>query len=228
MYSEQTIRKYLAAMKDAVDYYSTVVTNTSKHKVSISEGNDKIGHVPNVSIPPVLSCPHCAECMWWCYDIRDCFRWGYDFTSGPAAARAKNWVIFRTSPKRYFEDIARYLAEIHPSHFRWHVGGDTPNEVYRDGMLWIGEKFPETFFWSYTKEYELWNPVDLPKNFVMMYSEWRGLEMDNPHNRPTFKVRFKGEDIPQGCTWKCPGNCDICRAAHRGCVVGESTWVDEH
>ena len=28
--------------------------------------------------------------------------------------------------------------------------------------------------------------------------------------------------------YECPGNCDICKAIHRGCVAGENTFAKEH
>lgn len=224
MYSEKTIEKYLTAMEKWLRFYTE---NIDTAHVSISDGNGKVGTIANVSTAAILTCPHCKQCKYHCYDIRDCFKFGYD--SITMQARAKNTAILLQDFARYFFEIRAFLKTYGGGYFRWHVGGETKDARYRDEMIATAIMFPEIFFFTYTKEYALWNEIKtLPGNLVVMYSEWRGLPMDNPHNRPVFKVRFKGEDIPDGCTWKCPGKCEICRKAHRGCIAGENTWVDEH
>ena len=52
------------------------------------------------------------------------------------------------------------------------------------------------------------------------------MPMDNPHGMPEFRVVFKDETPPAG--HYCPGNCDICKNLHRGCVEGETTYCMEH
>ena len=222
MYKEQTIEKYLGAMQRWMKFYLENIEDTH---VVISEYNDKVGDIANVSTAAILTCPHCQQCKYWCYDIRDCFKFGYDST--PMKARAKNTAVLFKDPDRFFWEIGDFLKNYKSDLFRWHVGGETRDRAYRDNLLKTAVDNPIRQF-TYTKEYELWNEVKLPSNLVVMYSDWKGLPMDNPHNRPVFKVRFKGDPVPKDCTWKCPGNCDVCRAAKRGCVVGENTWVDEH
>lgn len=73
-YSELTIKGYLKLANYWFDYYMSEPLETLH--VSISSGNDKIGHAWNVSLLPILTCPNCSECQKLCYDIRDCIRYG--------------------------------------------------------------------------------------------------------------------------------------------------------
>lgn len=67
----------------------------------------------------------------------------------------------------------------------------------------------------------------VPANLKIMFSEWRGMPMVNPYNFPEFRVVFKADAVkPVG--HYCPGNCDVCKAAGRGCVAGETTYCNEH
>lgn len=51
--------------------------------------------------------------------------------------------------------------------------------------------------------------------------------MNNPYGMLVFKVRFKGEAIPEA-DHQCPGNCEVCIAAGCGCMNGCTVWVNEH
>ena len=73
----------------------------------------------------------------------------------------------------------------------------------------------------------------LPSNFHVMFSEWDGLKMDNPYNMPVFTCKLKAGNKDRSAEsfesmYKCPGNCDICKASGRGCIAGENTFADEH
>lgn len=118
-------------------------------------------------------------------------------------------------------------------YFRWHVAGDIVDTDYFARMVEIAKNHPDFTFWTYTKNYDAVNAyVDahgvnsVPNNLSVMFSEWRGMEMKNPYGFPQFSVVFKDEQKPQG--FYCPGNCDVCKAARRGCVVGENVYCMEH
>ena len=51
--------------------------------------------------------------------------------------------------------------------------------------------------------------------------------MDNPYNFPEFRVVFK-DDLVKPVGFYCPGNCDICKVAGRGCIARETTYCNEH
>lgn len=224
MYKQETVNKYIESMTKWIHFFSE---NVSDYHLSISDSNEKIGDIGNISTAAIFTCPHAQRCKYWCYDIRDCFKFGYNSTT--MKARAKNTAILLQDFARYFFEIRAFLRVYGGDCFRWHVGGETKDRAYRDEMITTAVMFPEIFFFTYTKEYELWNEIPvLPVNLVVMYSEWKGLPLINPYNRPVFKVRFKGDPVPAECTWKCPGKCQVCRKVKRGCMIGENTWVDEH
>lgn len=226
MFKEETIRNYIERMNTAIEHY--MQDDMEGLHLAFSYGNSKIGHVLNVSLPAIHTCAHCAQCKHYCYDVRDC-----RYTNA-LNARARNYVVMRKDIVRYFSEIWAKMSRRRKNfYFRFHVGGEIPSYTYFDYMVQTAEKFPRWVIWAYTKEYAIvneWIAIngELPSNFHVMFSEWRGLPMDNPYNMPEFRVIFKGETIPEDCTWICPGNCDICKLAGRGCLVGETTYAHEH
>lgn len=226
MFKHETITRYLGTMRDAIRTY---MASEDAIKVSISKGNSKIGKVMNVSLPAIFTCGHCKECKGYCYDIRDC-RY-----SNVVNARARNYVAMIRDIDNYFSQIWAAMSRRRINkYFRFHVGGDIPSMMYFEYMVETARKFPDWIIWSYTKEYAIVNEWirrngSLPSNLTIMFSEWRGLPMDNPYNMPEFRVIFKGENVPADCTWICPGCCDICKLGKkRGCVAGETTYAHEH
>jgi hypothetical protein len=110
---------------------------------------------------------------------------------------------------------------------------------YFNRMIENAKANPDFIIWTYTKEYNTVNEwiknhgetkESLPKNFTVMFSEWRGLEMKNPYGLPEFRVVMKDDESKpdQMKNHYCPGNCDICKKCNRGCVVGETTYCNEH
>ena len=63
-YRMETIKSMIEKMAELTRKYRTLPV--SEIKLCISNGNVKIGRVMNVSLPPVLSCPNCSECMKIC------------------------------------------------------------------------------------------------------------------------------------------------------------------
>lgn len=237
-YSRETIEHFITLARYWMDYYSRQDIDTLH--VSISEGNDKIGHAWNVSTLPVFTCPNCDECKWLCYDIRDCLLYGDGDKNNTIKARAKNTVILLKDRDRFFREIDAFLSTRRKhKYFRWHVGGECKDTDYAVRMIDIAHRHADWTMWTYTKNYKAMNEAidfvntrkgmtrGVPANFTIMYSEWRGMKMDNPHRQPEFRVVFKSDTVkPVG--YYCPGNCDICKANHRGCIAGETTYCNEH
>ena len=228
MSKEERLHKYLRLMSERIKYWSK---RLSEIKVCLSDGNRKIGKVMNVSTAPVFCCGNCAECRHLCYDIKACFQY-----ENVRDARARNTVLARQNPEEYFRQIDEAISRRRTNkYFRWHVAGDILNYAYFENMVRIAEKHPDFLFWTYTKMYWIVNQyIDnhgpLPSNLHVMFSEWRGMPMDNPHGMPEFRVVFHDDAVkpdPKTCHY-CPGNCDICKALHRGCVAGETTYCNEH
>ena len=222
---------YFSRMNSARAMYDNMPVDSIR--VCVSVCNRKIGKALNVSLPPVLSCPNCAGCMRECYDVRDC-RY-----KNVLNARARNMSILSRDMGKYFRDIIDAIKH-HPSFraFRWHVGGDVPpgasGAEYVRNMMDIARMFPGVRFWTYTKNYRAYNEYvrthggsiasAIPENMSVMFSEWRGIPMENPYGFPEFKAYYDDELAPEG-VMECTGDCRVCLATGRGCPHRESVWT---
>lgn len=228
MYSNETIHKVTDMLKSKTREY-IAQGDASAIKMAISKGNRKIGRVMNVSLPPILTCANCKECKYLCYDIKACAQ----YPNTVIDARAKNLAILRLNRDDFFKRIDDAMNRRRVNKFfRWHVSGDIVDIDYFGRMVENARNHPDFIIWTYTKNYSVVNEwIDsngaLPKNMHVMFSEWRGLAMDNPHSMPEFRVVFKADAVkPTG--HYCPGNCDVCKATGRGCIAGETTYCNEH
>lgn len=99
-------------------------------------------------------------------------------------------------------------------------------------------KHSDFTIWTYTKRYDIVNAYiaagnTIPANFHIMFSEWDGMPLYNPYNMPIFTCKLKAGNKNHNPEFfdtlhQCPGNCDICKTCGRGCIVGESTFANEH
>lgn len=204
--------------------------------VTISKGNSKIGKVMNVSIMPLLSCGNCGQCMSYCYDVKACVQY-----TNVLRARMKNLFLAHEYRDRYFDEIDTAMNRRRKhKYFRWHVGGEIPDYDYFCRMVENAKRHPDFVIWTYTKMYQFVNRYcsengrdSIPSNFTIMFSEWDGTPLNNPYNFPIFTCKLKEGNKNHSVEffdslWRCPGNCDICKKAKRGCVVSESAYADEH
>ena len=225
MYSKESIKKVVTNLKNAISHYMGRKADTIK--LCISKGNKKIGRVMNVSLAPIITCANCKECKFLCYDVKANLQY-----PNVVDARARNTALLNMDRDLYFETIDKAISRrLKNKYFRWHVSGDIVDYDYFVRMVEIARKHPDFVFWTYTKNYKVVNmflAIDtLPNNFHVMFSEWRGLAMDNPYGMPEFKVVFKDDaEKPNG--FYCLGNCDLCKALKRGCIIGETTYCNEH
>lgn len=233
MYTLETIKKVMGIAKD-YEKRLNAIEDVNEIKMCISAGNRKIGRVMNVSLMPVMTCANCKECKFLCYDIKACAQ----YPDTVINARMRNTIILKRDRELYFrriEDACRRRRK--NKFFRWHVAGDIIDIDYFAHMVDIARKFPEFCFWTYTKNYSVVNAyvennggsitAAIPENLHVMFSEWRGVDMINPYGFPEFRVVFK-DDAVKPAGHYCPGNCDICKVAGRGCVAGETTYCNEH
>lgn len=197
-------------------------------RVSISPGNNKMGAIPSVSLPPVVTCPRGVPCAAKCYAAKLC-----RLRPTVREAYARNLEILRADPAEYWRQV-RFAARM-ARYFRFHVSGDIPGADYLAEMIATAETLPGTDFLAFTKNYTVvnaWidNGGQLPGNLHLIFSEWGGAEIPNPHNLPTAAVIFKGEEPREG--WKvCGGNCTECACRGVGCwelKSGETIAFYEH
>lgn len=235
-YTKESIQKFLALCKFYMDMFKAMLAKGMHLKVSFSQGNNKIGRVLNVSILPILSCWFACGCDKFCYDIKACLR----FAENVLGARAKNFVLATECRDDFFAQIDEKMSRRKKNKLmRWHVGGEIIDYDYFCRMVESAWKHPDyTAIWTYTKKYSIVNQyiaehggawqVAFPNNFKVMFSEWRGYPIDNPYGLPVFHTIDPTEDAIPEKMWRCPGNCDVCKETHRGCIVGETTYVFIH
>ena len=199
-------------------------------KVSFSKGNSKMGLIPSVSLPPIITCPKGAPCAKKCYAHKLCRIY-------PTVKKAyqNNLDILKTDPNEYWKQVDSAVKMAR--YFRFHVSGDIPNYIYFCFMVDLAYRNPHCEILAFTKNYSVVNeylgnlttPI-LPPNLHIIFSEWGAMPIPNPHNLPTAAVIFKGEEPNDN--WKiCGGNCAECACRGVGCwelKKGETIAFYEH
>ena len=121
--------------------------------------------------------------------------------------------------------------------FRFHVSGDIPDSVYFEHMIDIAERNRHCEILCFTKKFDIVNQhLDMggtiPKNLHIIFSAWRGLDMDNPYLLPEAHVRFRDGYTTAGANAKeCGNNCTECAITDGGCWTlkeGEQVVFNEH
>lgn len=196
--------------------------------VSISHGNRKMGEIPSVSLPPVVTCAKGCKCAKKCYAAKLC-----RIYPSVKSAYDRNLEILNSDWDSYWLQVR--AAACVSRFFRFHVSGDILNAQYLDEMISTAKALPNTDFLAFTKQYHLVNEYvsnvgSIPENLHILFSEWPGMEMPNPHNFPVAHVIFKGEQ-PQKNWNICPGNCATCAVGGCNCWAlknGEHIAFYEH
>ena len=199
-------------------------------EVKISDKNTKMGMVPSVSLPPVISCHNCKECVKKCYARRmyqrlSNVREQYDF----------NWALWNENPDKYFEDISQVMSCT--DKFRFHVSGDIPNMDYLERLVAVCRENKKCQVLCFTKNYQdvnNWLTIHkrLPKNLHLIFSVWDNTPYENPFNLPTAHVLYRdGHTTAKNPTHLCDGNCFKCFINDQGCIglkKGESVVFKQH
>lgn len=187
--------------------------------VSISRGNSKMGAVPSVSLPPIKTCsPEAVKfCGRKCYVKRYVMR--RQKTVG--AAYERNLYILQNDPDKFWREVNGAVAMT--THFRFGVSGDIPNLDYLVHMAEIAKKNPHCQILCFTKQYSIVNAYviahcSLPKNLHIIFSVWKGLEMNNPFHFPEAHVFYKdGTTTAKDGARYCSGNCYECAMTDSNC-----------
>ena len=197
--------------------------------VKISPGNSKLGAIPSVSLPSVLTCRVCA-CQKKCY-ARKLER----IRKSVAAAYAHNLNILQNDPDVYWREVE--AAIMMSRFFRFHVSGDIPDADYLRNMVGVAQRNQHCQVLCFTKKYEIVNDYisehgALPDNLHMIFSGWVGLEMVNPFSLPEAHVMYRdGSTTAKPGATACGGNCSECALTDGGCWTlkhGEQVVFNEH
>lgn len=197
-------------------------------KVSISNGNSKMGAIPSVSLPPCTTCNPDAPCFKKCYAVKLARRY-----KTVANAYERNLDILKTDSSAYWLQVKS--AAMTTRFFRFHVSGDIPNIEYFRNMVQLANELPHTNFLAFTKQYDivnlfLVNGGAIPSNLKIIFSNWGEWKCYNPFSLPTCEVILKGAAPLDN--WKiCGGNCTDCACRGVGCwevKPGETIAIYEH
>lgn len=198
------------------------------NKVSISLGNKKMGAIPSVSLPPIITCKNCETCAKKCYAKKL-----YRIYKNTRKAWDGNLEILKQDRNSYFEQVGAAIATT--KYFRFHVSGDIVDKDYLDRMCKTARAHKDTKILAFTKNYEDVNEYldnhRKPSNLQLIFSlPFDGAIIDNRHNLPTAAVILKGQDAND--SYKiCGGNCTECACKGVGCwelKKGETIAFYEH
>lgn len=197
--------------------------------VSISRGNTKMGNIPSVSLPAGLTCRSDCECLRKCYArklerLRTTVRNAYH----------NNYDVLKFEPQTFWREVEATVML--SRYFRFHVSGDIPDEEYFNHMVEIAQRNLHCEILCFTKKYAIVNSYletnELPQNLHMIFSAWRGLDMDNPYHLPEAHVRYRdGTTTASEGAFECNGNCTECATIDAGCWTlsyGEQVVFNEH
>jgi hypothetical protein len=187
--------------------------------ISVSKGNRKLGNIPNVSLPPVITCLPDAPC------VRDCYaRKAYRLYPQTRAAWDANLALYLSSPASYFASLSRFLSEHASPYFRYHASGDIPDENYYSNMRILADAHPSTRFLCYTRKVDIVRQGGpCAPNLVMMISSW--IDETRGEEYPVFQVIPKHAIYPYGLP--CPGACSSCRACYHA-RAGDLVTIEKH
>jgi hypothetical protein len=202
------------------------------NKVSISKGNAKMGAIPSVSLPPIITCPRGAPCAGKCYAAKLCRIY-------PTVKNAyqNNLDILNNNEYEYWLQVHRAINT--SKYFRFHVSGDIPNFKYFVEMVNAAKKNPGTQILAFTKQYKIVNDYidtfgELPDNLHLIFSRWDSkwnVSINNPHDLPMSAVIFKHSPDTIEYSKICGGNCTECACRGVGCwelKKGETIAFYEH
>lgn len=174
-------------------------------KLTVSEGNIKIGAVPNISLTPGASCVPGVPCLGdGCYAMKS-----YRMYPNVRAAWDGNLQLWRTDPEGFMDRFAEYFKRCKPQRFRWHVGGDIPDQAYADMMKYSAMLFNETSFLCFTKRYEL-DLIHGESNIKFVLSTWPGLPAPTDPYLPTAWLAEDPRAPFDKFHIRCPGHCGKC------------------
>jgi hypothetical protein len=181
----------------------------------ISDGNEKIGPIPNISFPPGGgSCQPGVPCAReGCYAQK---AWRQYATS--RRAWTHNWKKLNHNRDVFFEDIHNYLKakprqRKFPTFFRWQVSGDVPDQDYLERMKDMAVAHPGVRMMAFTKNYSL-RLEGLPHNLTVIPSAWPKLTMPDELIKST---RIAWMYDPNNRDERIQGNYYVCSGACTGC-----------
>ena len=121
-------------------------------EIKISNGNIKMGKIPSVSLPSIVTCRQDCICCKKCYAhkierLRKTVREAYQH----------NYNLLTSNPKTFWREIEAVIMM--SRFFRFHVSGDIPNIKYLKNMIEIAARNTHCEILCFTKRYNFVNTV---------------------------------------------------------------------
>lgn len=183
----------------------------------ISLSNSKLGSIPSINLPPIVTCRPDAPCKSTCYACNGRFR--FKNVKQTLESNLEEW---KSDPGKYMQSVINACANVR--FFRWHSAGDIPDESYLAMMCRVAFSQPEVHFLCFTKKHEMVNlyvsRYGKPKNLNIIFSAWGDFVPENPHNFPMAYVLLKsgeGEDRIPARAVPCSGSCNECIKDEMNC-----------
>ena len=185
--------------------------------LKISTSNSKMGNIQSISFPPGETCISNAPCLKSCYARKITCRF-----STVKEAWQENLALYKHDPDDFFKSLKIWLIENHCRRFRWHVGGDIPDEYYLNHMNLTATLFPEIQFLCFTKRHDwiLNFRERIPDNLVIVLSTWPGMEIPPPVFPRSWLISSAKRITQPGLKdylgklpkeyFKCTGGCETC------------------
>ena len=207
---------------------NNVKTMAKEIGAHISDGNRKVGNIPNWSLTPGRTCS--AEACRTCF-IDGCYACkSYRQYKNVRAAWDENSEL----AEKHLDALERYLnfyfsRMTAPRFFRIHVAGDFVSRAYAEMWARVAEKAPGTRFLAFTKQWENVRGVSFPENFSLVLSGWPGTEIpaDLKEKYRTATCVETPEEIPDG-GFHCPGSCENCGACWELAKRGIDVYFVKH
>lgn len=200
------------------------------NQISVSSGNIKMGRIPSISLPAIITCRKDCLCRNKCYAAK------LEKIRPPVkAAYLHNLKMLREQPEVFWRQAEAVIML--SKYFRFHVSGDIPNREYFEKMVAISARQSHCEILCFTKKFSIVNQfiVDggvIPNNLHLIFSGWKGLSMENPFHFPEAHVLYKdGTTTAQPDAKMCGGNCTECAKTGEGCWTlrnGEQIVFKEH
>ena len=186
--------------------------------VSISRGNVKMGAIPSVSLPPIITCSKeaCKHCGKKCYALKIARL--RPKTVG--ASYQRNLDILKSDPDKFWREVNAAVSVTR--FFRFGVSGDIYDKDYFENMVKVAKNNKHCEILCFTKKFSIVNDYlkehRLPKNLHIIFSAWRGMKMNNPYDLPEAHVMYKDgyTTAKDGAKW-CSGNCYECSTTMSNC-----------
>lgn len=152
---------------------SQILTQNSKLKKTSKENNKRVfnfGISAYKTSTGKLVCPFADSCIKFCYAQKGAYNWG---NVKPIFERRYNL----TKSDIFIQAINESLKAKKVDVLRIHDSGDFYSREYINKWLTIAKENKDVIFYAYTKSIPLFKGLNLPNNFIIIYSE--GSKVDN-------------------------------------------------